>query len=50
VVEKIGVPNQILTDGIQQYMIYEHQSSAKVLGMMLYYPMLYTDSKNHKTS
>jgi hypothetical protein len=49
VVEKIGLPNQILTDGIQQYMIYEHQSSAKVLDMLLYYPIYYSDSQNHKT-
>jgi hypothetical protein len=49
VVEKIGVPNQILTDGMQQYMLYEHQSSAKMLGMMVYIPIVYADSQNHKT-
>jgi hypothetical protein len=49
VVEKIGRPDQLLTDGTQQYMVYEHQSSAKVLYMLLYYPILYSDSKDHKT-
>jgi hypothetical protein len=49
VVEKIGAPNQILTDGMQQYMLYEHLSSAKMLGMMVYIPIIYADSQNHKT-
>ena len=39
VVEKIGRPNQILVDGKQQYMIYEHHSSAYMLVMFLYLPV-----------
>lgn len=49
VVERIGAPDQVLTDGRQQYLLYEHQSSAKVLGMMVYIPIVYADSQNHKT-
>jgi hypothetical protein len=49
VIEKVGRPNQLLTDGKQQYMLYEHQSSAKELGMLFYLPVFYLDSNDTKT-
>jgi len=50
VTEKIGQPDQILTDGKQQYMIYRHSSSANAMVMIGFIiPAGYVESHEIKT-
>jgi hypothetical protein len=48
VIEKIGPPNQILTDRNQKYMIYEHHSTAnEMLMLFAFWPVGYLESDDN---
>jgi hypothetical protein len=50
VIEKIGLPNQLLTDRDQKYMIYEHQSTANEKLMLFFIlPAGYLESDDNDT-
>ena len=47
VVEKLGPPDQIRTDGEHQYLIYSNSSSANRVIMFVFFPVFYHEDKGY---